>query len=194
MLYLNRYLFVHVSCIQCKLLKSRMFPMSQPYTPISSQSIALHLKSFCPVFTHPLLCPANSQNKIKHPLYIIRYENTINFKVKLPLKKLQYSVCFVLAFHHSCTEHSCGHNVISVCLCFVTWNQRLNQTSSGSSNRPLEKFHQRGCCISSLLVTKRFEVALLHEYITQLEQKNSSHWYTCDLSPHRVSAMQVHYF
>ena len=53
---------------------------------------------------------------------------------------------------------------------------------------------KRGYCISSPLVTKLFEVVLLHEDITQQEQKNSSHWYTCDLSPHRVSVMLVHYF
>ena len=53
---------------------------------------------------------------------------------------------------------------------------------------------KRGYCFRSPLVMKLFEVVLLHEDIIQLEQKNSSHWYTCNLSPHRVSAMFVHYF
>ena len=53
---------------------------------------------------------------------------------------------------------------------------------------------QRGCCIRSPLVTKLFEVVLFREDVTQRELKNSSHWNTCDLSPHRVSAMSVHYF
>ena len=53
---------------------------------------------------------------------------------------------------------------------------------------------QRGCCIRSPLGTKLCEVVLFHEDITQLEQKNSSHCYTCGLRPHRVSAMSVHYF
>ena len=48
--------------------------------------------------------------------------------------------------------------------------------------------------LGQLLVTKLFETVLLHEDITQLEQKNSSPWYTCDLSLHQVSAMYVHYF
>ena len=34
---------------------------------------------------------------------------------------------------------------------------------------------QRGCCIRSPLVTKLFEVVLLHEDITQRDLKNSSH-------------------
>ena len=53
---------------------------------------------------------------------------------------------------------------------------------------------KRGCCIRSPLVTKLFEVVVLHEDITQRDLKNSSHWCTCDLSPHRVLAMSVHYF
>ena len=52
-----------------------------------------------------------------------------------------------------------------------------------------ENLVQRGCCIRSPLVTKLFEVVLLHEDVTQLEQKKSRPWYTCGLSPHRVSAM-----
>ena len=44
------------------------------------------------------------------------------------------------------------------------------------------------------LATKHFEVVLLRKDITQLEQKNSSPWYTCDQSLHRVSAISVHYF
>ena len=56
------------------------------------------------------------------------------------------------------------------------------------------KTAERGCCIRSPLATKLFEVVLLHEDITQWDLKNSSHWYTCDLSPRRVSAMSVHYF
>ena len=42
-------------------------------------------------------------------------------------------------------------------------------------------------------MTKLFEVVLLHGDITQRDLKNSSPWYTCDLSPHQVSAMLVHY-
>ena len=53
---------------------------------------------------------------------------------------------------------------------------------------------QRGCCIRSLLVTKFFEVVLLHEDITQRDLKNSSPWYTCGLGPPQVLAMSVHYF
>ena len=44
------------------------------------------------------------------------------------------------------------------------------------------------------LATKRLHIVLFHKDITQLEQKNSSYWYICNLSPHRVSAMLVHYF
>ena len=57
----------------------------------------------------------------------------------------------------------------------------------------------RFCLVKGLLyyvtlATKLFEVVLLHKDITQLEQKNSSPWYTCDQSLHRVSAISVHYF
>ena len=53
---------------------------------------------------------------------------------------------------------------------------------------------QRGCCIRSPLATKLLHTVLFREDITQLEQKNSSPWYTCDLSLHQVSAISVHYF
>ena len=53
---------------------------------------------------------------------------------------------------------------------------------------------QRGCCIRSPLATKLLHTVLFHEDITQLEQKNSSPWYTCDRSLHRVSVISVHYF
>ena len=56
-----------------------------------------------------------------------------------------------------------------------------NQVDPKNSN-PSEKYE------------KKKEAFNFHEDITQLEQKNSSPWYTCDLSPHRVLAMSVHYF
>ena len=49
------------------------------------------------------------------------------------------------------------------------------------------KHLQRGCCISSPLATKLFELVLLHEDITQLEQKNSGHNYNLILSWLRCS-------
>ena len=54
--------------------------------------------------------------------------------------------------------------------------------------------YKRGCCIRSPLVTKLFEVVLLHEGIIERNLKNSSPWYTWGLGPHRVLAMSVHYF
>ena len=44
------------------------------------------------------------------------------------------------------------------------------------------------------LVTKLLYVILFHEDITQPEPKTSRPWYTCDLSPHRVSTPMVQYF
>ena len=45
----------------------------------------------------------------------------------------------------------------------------------------MANMHQ-GCCIRSPLVTKFFEVVLLHEAITQRDLKNSSLCYTWGLS------------
>ena len=91
--------------------------------------------------------------------------------------------------------------------------QRFDKTLSLESNSSLSKTfalasfessealfspyfwsEKRGCCIRSPLVTKLFEVVLLHEDVTQPELKKSSPLYTCDLSLHRVSALSVHYF
>ena len=55
-------------------------------------------------------------------------------------------------------------------------------------------FLKRGCCIRSPLVTKLLHTVLFHEDITQLEQKKSNPWYTCDWSLHRVSSISAHYF
>ena len=44
------------------------------------------------------------------------------------------------------------------------------------------------------LVTKLLYVVIFHEDITQPEPKTSGPWYTCDLSPHRVSSPAVQYF
>ena len=45
---------------------------------------------------------------------------------------------------------------------------------------------QRGCCIRSPLATKLLHVLLFLEDNTQRDLKNSSPWYTCDLSLHQV--------
>ena len=62
------------------------------------------------------------------------------------------------------------------------WNfrgqARSNEVLYGFNFSNLIIRNQRGCCIRSPLVTKRFEVVLLHEDITQRELKKSSPWNT----------------
>ena len=67
-----------------------------------------------------------------------------------------------------------------------SWTQKMDATSGHTI--------QRGYCIRSPLVTKHFEVVILHEDITQRDLKNSRPWYICDISSHLVLAMSVNYF
>ena len=89
--------------------------------------------------------------------------------------------------------------------CTTTWKRyffsKCITTHSDSDHAVLDLQFQRalGSCQKGLLhyvtlATKLLHVVLFHEDITQLEQKKSSPWYTCNESLHQVLAMLVHYF